>query len=785
MVRLLTLALAFTLGCSPALPTTDVTAAEAEAAPEGTWAGKTSDENTFVALVSGAGQLQVYFCDGTTDAWLRGAIGSPTARLDGPDGTLGVDLFNERAFGEFQRTDGTTLTFDVPRDDGQPLFRAEDSVGGDQVLGGWIRLPDGSQRGAVRVGAVVNTSSLSMVSPALQTAICPQCGSAGPLRPAAFTPASLGDVRANLPRRFTYVALGESYISGEGSPADAGGPFTHDGMLEANAVQEFWGDGLPKGISTSFLPEATRTRLAGEARACHRSDAAASMLARAELARRWTGVSFTHVSFACSGAQVPQLVDSVDTGSADCDQKSGTAKTECYQFADDLPEANAVRPQVEQLDDFISTYQTSVDGVVMSIGGNDMGFGLVIEDCLKTNCAAPGAAGPEAFSRGQNGLPARWATLKQALLNRRVSPSRVALIQYPNPLRKSESAACTPDDYPGDELILKEVTQAEAEAAFDIHRRMNATTGALAADAGWAVESSHVNQTPGHAMCSGNDAWFNTTVRALKTQGVDLPPVPVPIIGPFRVSTGMVHPNAKGHREMYLPAYLAALDRMVAQKFKPAAPARFRVVSSTRTGGRLDARLAWDDRSPSETGYRITAEGIATFMQTTGPDAAGATVSLNAISADREVTFILEATFSSHQMLYSDPVYAVAATRVPEERPVGLAASNSLARQTVGVSSAWSLTWTDVTSRRHAFYTVELVTAGGSVTRRATERPNLVMSPTTATHFRVASCNAIGCGPASSWERLPAGGTGTSSVRVCPNGSLAPAFGPCTSGLTR
>ena len=80
MNRLLTLALAFTLSCSPALPTTPVTAAEAEAVPEGTWAGKTSDENTFVALVSGAGQLQVYFCDGTTDAWLRGAISSPTAR---------------------------------------------------------------------------------------------------------------------------------------------------------------------------------------------------------------------------------------------------------------------------------------------------------------------------------------------------------------------------------------------------------------------------------------------------------------------------------------------------------------------------------------------------------------------------------------------------------------------------------------------------------------------------------------------------------------------------------
>ncbi|MBE2253624.1 MAG: hypothetical protein IAE78_29110 [Myxococcus sp.] len=772
--------LAVAVSCSPPLPTTDVTPAEPEAVPEGTWAGKTSDENTLVALVSGGGRVQVYFCDGQDDLWLRGTVSSPTARLDGDEGTVSFDLFRERAFGELRRADGTSLAFDVPRDEGQPLFRAEDSVGGDVVLGGWIRLPDGTQRGLVRVGGAVNTSSLLVNNSALQGALCPQCGSAGPLQPVAFTPASLGDVRTNLPRRFTYAALGESYISGEGSPVDAGGPFTHDGMLEANATQEFWGDGLPRGLDSSFLPDAARARIAREARACHRSDAAASVLARAELARRWAGVSFAHVSFACSGAQVPQLVDARDTGSADCDQKSGTAKTECYQWADDLPEAQAVPPQLEQLDDFTSTWRTSVDGVVMSIGGNDMGFGLVIEDCLKGDCTVPGAAGPEAFSRGQNGLPARWRTLQQALAARRVSPSRVALIAYPNPLRKTESAACAPDDYPGDELILKEVTLAEANAAFDIHRRMNQTTAALAADAGWAVEAGHVNQTPGHAMCNGDDAWFNTTTRALRTQGVDLPPIPVPVIGPFRVSTGMVHPNAKGHREMYLPSYLSALDRMVAQKFKPASPTRFRVVSSSRANGQLEARLAWDDRSPSETHFRVTAEGLPTFMQTVSADTAGATVTLNAVAAGREVTFQLEACFTSHRTLCSEPVFAMASTQAPEDKPTGLVAGTALG---LGVTTTWSLTWSEVPSRRHAFYTVELVTSSGSVSRKASERASLVMSPTQATHFRVASCNAIGCGPAADWVKLPA--SSGPSVQVCPNGTTAPAFGSCTSGLSR
>lgn len=786
MSRLLLVLALSSLTCSPALPTDPVLPAERLPVPEATWAGKTSDENTFVAIVSGGGQVQLYFCDGAIDTWFRGPVDAPTARFDSDDGTVGFDLFNERAFGVFQRADGTVFTFDVPRDDGQPLFRHEDSLGGDQVLGGWIRLPDGSQRGLVRVGGAANVSSLMVSGGAVQAASCPQCGSAGPLQPAAFTPASLGEVRTNQPRRFTYAALGESYISGEGSPVDAGGPFTHDGMLEnASAVQEFWGDGLPKGLDSSFLPAAARTRLAREARACHRSDAAASVLARAELARRWTGVSFAHMSFACSGAQVPQLVDARDTGSADCDQKSGTAKTECYQWADDLPETDAVPPQLAQLDDFVTTWRAPVDGVVMSIGGNDMGFGLVIEDCLKNDCAQPAAAGPEAFSRGQNGLPARWATLRTALGSRRISPSRVALIQYPNPLRRTTSAPCGPDDYPGDELILKQVSIAEANAAFGIHERMNATTAALAADAGFHVEASHVGQTPGHSMCNGADAWFNSTTRALRTQGVDLPPAAGPAGIPFRVSTGMVHPNVKGHREMYLPAYLNALDRLVAQKFTPERPQRFRVVSATRANGQLSARLVWDDRSPFESTYRLTAEGFPSFSQMVGADAAGVNVTLPGVGADQDVTFTLEACFVSHQTLCSPPAQAMASTRPPSTTPTGLSATVGLfTTGPTGFETGWSLSWGGEVNLRHAFFTVEFVTAAGSVSRRASERPNLVVAPSSATHFRVASCNLAGCGPASAWERLPAAPSG-STTQVCADGTARPAFGPCTGGLTR
>jgi serine/threonine-protein kinase len=132
----------------------------AEPAPEPekvapvTYVGRTDDGRAAVAIVLSGAEATGYVCDGVTEAWLTGAAagGGADLVLRGDRGELTAGYDQDSATGEVT-ANGQTWSFtieQVPPPEG--LYRVADSIlGGAEVDGGWIVLPDGTQIGLLTV----------------------------------------------------------------------------------------------------------------------------------------------------------------------------------------------------------------------------------------------------------------------------------------------------------------------------------------------------------------------------------------------------------------------------------------------------------------------------------------------------------------------------------------------------------------------------------------------------------------------------------------------------------
>lgn len=146
-------------GATPsATPAPSPTSAEPspEAAPEPaepiTYVGRTDDGAAAVAIVLAGPDATGYVCDGVTEAWLTGPADPAALALRGDHGELTARYDQSSATGEVT-ANGQTWSFtieQVPPPEG--LYRVADSIlGGAEVDGGWIVLPDGTQIGLLTV----------------------------------------------------------------------------------------------------------------------------------------------------------------------------------------------------------------------------------------------------------------------------------------------------------------------------------------------------------------------------------------------------------------------------------------------------------------------------------------------------------------------------------------------------------------------------------------------------------------------------------------------------------
>lgn len=745
----------------------ELTAAKPIAFVDGTFAGKTSNTDMFAAVVTHAGGIEAYFCDGKRDFWFRGLASEAAIEMsEASGGKLLLQVANDVVVGQLTVGD-TVTTFELPKAASDALHRAETFMGQQRILGGWIRLPNGEQRGTIRNGAVtlpstLDTSNVRAAKPICEGAACDAF--VGALTPVAFTP-GLAATNRNSVQKYTVIGLGDSFMSGEGAPVVLGdlplnrpglgfipGPF---GIPIPSPViagfEETWSSGLPTsdGRHNFNLSSDDRTRLAREARACHRG-AAGLGLAVDALRDTWPrSINIIHQTFACSGAKIENLIDTQTSGPAGCsDPDVDRGRENCLDTTDDMP-TRSISAQLPEARRFLRAQGLSLDAAVMSIGGNNIGFGDVLADCLSpfTNCSDAGSAS-ETLLRNSPSVSTSYAALAAAISAVGSTSTNVFLAQHPNPIEKADGNLCSGIDFlfnlPPDPL-LQGISAPESQLALRALQAINSEAAKATAANGWfnvPARSGRLN-----SVCS-DARWHNTNIIATGTQGSDLPKT-----GLF-LSAGIFHPNQRGHREGYMPAYRDSLNAALTTRFTPRTPLRFRATAAFADGS---VSLVWDDMNSfeSKTIIRNTGNGQTTEVPA---DSTGKVIALNGASA----TFRAKACFAGPgnvDICSAETAPITVEAKQPANTPQGV-------RNEVAGLTFSALAWNDLTPGR-MWTTLELVDASNVTTKQAVAGQSIVLANVAAgTRFRVAACNDLGCGPAT--ERILVARSGALDLATCP-----------------
>lgn len=141
---------------APTAPTNTSPSPSTSSVPDASYAGRTDDDSSAVALTLRDGRAIAYFCDGRVkESWLKGDVKDDgTMKLTGRDGSvLNGTLEDGRRVRGTVDVGGGHYAFTADRaEKPSGLYRATATVRGAKVDGGWIVLPDGRQVGVVTRG---------------------------------------------------------------------------------------------------------------------------------------------------------------------------------------------------------------------------------------------------------------------------------------------------------------------------------------------------------------------------------------------------------------------------------------------------------------------------------------------------------------------------------------------------------------------------------------------------------------------------------------------------------
>ena len=318
--------------------------------------------------------------------------------------------------------------------------------------------------------------------------------------------------------------------------------------------------------------------------ACHQSKFSGQALAALDIEQADAKTSVTFIHLACTGSTVFE-------GLFDNPEPAGTKPDSVRE----------IKPQLEAAKELSEGRE--VDAFLTSIGGNDIKFAKIIEQCIQTEpCFASVTIAPpsddqisrmcdpfnlrsvipfgispfgaceahmrekltveigstdaaELFEKGINGDPAgatdadRWSLVqKYAELDRRLrtdftefTPDRMFIMPYPNVTRDKNGNSCGTSLDPAREL--PGITPGEYLWAENVVlRRLNDTIAAQADTLGWTFVEGIEEAFRLHGYCS-TDAWM---VRIGESFGRQMDHM------------GTAHPNVKGH-EAYRDKILATL----------------------------------------------------------------------------------------------------------------------------------------------------------------------------------------------------------------------------------
>jgi hypothetical protein len=319
------------------------------------------------------------------------------------------------------------------------------------------------------------------------------------------------------------ISIGDSYASGEGNP-DQPQRFDFLGFVKKGPV---WQD-----------------------KRCHRSANAGPAQAALEIERADPHTSVTFKSYACSGATIKQgLIGSYD----------GTEPP-------DGPH-ELLSPQTWQLTRAICSIATSandptclnngrqVDILMISIGGNDIGFSNIIKACIQIFGCDTSNTIRNNLNSAFSSLPVLYDSLA-ADIKKRFRVSNILITEYPDPTHNSQGGYCS--------NILGGIGYAEVKwANQNVLTRLNQAVLDASKKNGWTYVSGIASRYGSHGYCAGDQRWFRTIEDSRNIQG--------PFCCPWK-STGTMHPNMPGQM-VIKDSLVKDMRKLMQQPSHPATPA--------------------------------------------------------------------------------------------------------------------------------------------------------------------------------------------------------------------
>jgi hypothetical protein len=712
-----------------------------DASVGGDWVGPVTGSGAFVAIVSDGDQIVAYVCDnGTIGSWFFGADGSADrVQLTGRDGSVLNATLGDRAVGTYMK-DGHVYKFEARSTDRAVLFRADAIADGTSVLAGWIQNGNES-RGTLSTGGALSTA------PALTPNVTLTLNTTTiVLAPTAMTPDTLAASTANT-TKFAWGAAGDSFASGEGNP--------EHGINDPSTVTNF--AGLQWGNDASiFVPNGSAS-LGADLTTCHRSDQAGAPKANQMLKSLYTGMSFALGFVACSGAAIYDVEHAGYQGpSATPDSMLGFGKV--------------TQPaQLDRIDQF-KTAQNQLDALYLSIGGNDVGFGQLIQDCITpvplgpANCAQTDAP---ILSDKLKTLAARYTELGGRISDQFGASLPVLISEYPNPIDNGVGGQpCFYSDYDAtgdvafplsyDFLLKFEVTADEAGFAYGIPTQLDFVIANAAASNHWFPVDTHLATFLGHGVCTANP-FANLNSAALHRQGQDKPDT-----FPYAFSSGFMHPNNSGYTR-YAEAITGVLRQFVDKRARTGlvTPANVRIGAATLNG---PITVRWNDRSTSENADEVEVlparpQDTALIVVPAGaiPIAGGGfRQRILGVGTEQYVhqvgaggRFLYRVRACQTGILGSSDTQCgpwsayVNGTNVPPASPTGLSLSTQ-SFQVNGRTAFFNVfSWSAQPDAIE--YVVRIEASDGSFTETRTSSTSYTEPLTLGETYKVSACNRIGC----------------------------------------
>ncbi len=330
------------------------------------------------------------------------------------------------------------------------------------------------------------------------------------------------------------VGMGDSFASGEGNP-DVPVRFSRErraGYGYGSRSEPL--NGYPARVG-KWSDIGDRAFIENNARwmdqACHRSLYSHQLRAALQIAVETPHRAVTFVGYSCSGAEIIDGLFLRYKGNEwvpyppDISQISAIAQAQCGPHEappQDLPEAFHMRGMLAQLKGGLtlrrcdSDHARKIDLVMVSIGGNDIGFSRLLANAVLSDQSVLRQLGGwfghvhGFLAAGEllDGLEIRLKALKRAIHGVLHVPwaesDRVMLVAYPSLAMLPDGRNICPDGRAGmtvsPDFMMSEVQARESMAAGE---RLDAIMDDTSRQNGWTYVSSHRQQFQGRGVCAG------------------------------------------------------------------------------------------------------------------------------------------------------------------------------------------------------------------------------------------------------------------------------------------